>query len=99
MQTKIIESESVIEETYEINNSVRPCESPRELLDVIAVEENEENRKEHSWDKQNLVIIRRAGFMYDAYKCTCCGITAKRYGIGPIVRDRRYSAEKYKYCK
>lgn len=116
MQTKIIQSGCVVEETYEIDNSVsekvyaeklisnfnatlRPNESPRELLDVVVIEENGESRKEHLWEKQNLVTIHRAGQMYDTYKCTCCGITAKRYGVSQIVRDKRYSAEKYKYCK
>jgi hypothetical protein len=116
MQTKIIQSGQVIEETYEIDSSVsekayaenlinnfnatlRPKESPRELLDVTVLAENGESRKEHSWEKQNLVTIRRAGQLYDTYKCTCCGITAKRYGVGQIVHDKRYSAEKYKYCK
>ncbi|WP_313258191.1 hypothetical protein [Lacrimispora sp.] len=106
MQTKIIQSGHVIEETYEIDNSVSekvyaenlinnynstlwPTESPRELLSVIVIEENEESRKERSWEKQNLVTIRRAGQLYDTYKCTCCGITAKRYGVGQIVHDKR----------
>ena len=67
-------------DTY--NATLRPHESPRELVSVLVSKEEIKGKTEHKWEKQNLVTIKRSGRMYDIYKCTCCGITGKRYGIG-----------------
>ncbi|KAK9680655.1 hypothetical protein QE152_g38917 [Popillia japonica] len=82
------------------NATLRPKESPRELLKVSVIKEQVQGKKEHSWEKQNLVTISRGGKMYDIYKCTCCGITGKQYGLsGKVTRDPRYKADKYQYCQ
>jgi hypothetical protein len=48
--------------------------------------------KEHLWEKQNLVTVASAGKvgMHDIYKCKKCGITGKRFGVGPIRRDKKF---------
>lgn len=85
-------------DTY--NATLRPNESPRELAAVMVTKEKVKGKAEHMWEKQNLVTIRRAGRMYDIYKCKCCGITGKRFGIGcEVTRDPKYKAEKYKFCQ
>lgn len=82
------------------NATLRPDETPRELVTVIVTKENVKGKQEHKWEKQNLVTIKRAGRMYDVYRCNCCGITGKRYGIGgDVTRDSKYKADKYQYCQ
>lgn len=48
--------------------------------------------KEHSWEKQNLVTVASTPKvpMHDIYKCKKCGATAKRFGVGPIRRDKKF---------
>jgi hypothetical protein len=57
-----------------------------------------DRRREHEWEKTNLVTISKRGEMYDTAKCKNCPVTAKRHGIGGPVRDRKYSAEKWERC-
>lgn len=82
------------------NATLRPKESPRELVKVIVSKEAVEGRQSHKWEKQNLVTIRRGGKNYDVYRCSCCGITGKRYGLSEnVIRDKKYKADKYQYCR
>jgi len=39
----------------------------------------------HQWEKQNLVTKTDKIGLYDEYRCERCGVTVKRYGLGPIV--------------
>lgn len=88
------------EQTIEnFNTTLRPHEKPRRLLDVEILEEN--TKKDHSWVKTSL-SMRRAGWrsnnLYDEYKCTHCGITGKRFGVGRVERDSKYRAKVYNRC-
>lgn len=77
------------------NATLRPGEKERELLDVVIIDAQEQ---EHNWHKTNLVTIMDRNGSYDAYRCQRCGITAKRFGLGEIIRDQKYKAEKYRRC-
>lgn len=81
------------------NETLRPHESPRELLEVIELDTVTDSfEKELIWEKINLVTKFRAGKMYDTYKCAYCGITGKRYGLNEAIsRDSRYKTQKYQY--
>lgn len=80
------------------NKTLRPHESPRELLRVIEIETSKDNHIKHQWEKQNLVTIIHGGENYDKLKCVFCGITAKRYGMNQIKRDSKYKAAVYDNC-
>jgi len=81
------------------NKTLKPGESRREISGHVRVLDFT-NRKEHDWEKTNLVTIKKAGRMFDTWRCSSCGITAKRFGIGgPIVIDPKYKKADYKYCK
>jgi len=85
------------EETIEnFNNTLYPGEKARVLLDVIIEDPN--TRKEHEWEKTNIVTIIKRGQLYDIYRCVKCGITAKRYGLGDIKIDSKFKAKVYQRC-
>jgi succinate dehydrogenase/fumarate reductase flavoprotein subunit len=81
------------------NTSLRENETSRH---VVKIEESEipdaEVTKEHQWVKTNLVTIVRGSKMYDTARCSVCGITAKRYGLGGYTRDPKFAAERYEEC-
>lgn len=39
----------------------------------------------HEWEKQNLVTQKDKIGLYDKFRCARCGVTVKRYGLGPIT--------------
>lgn len=78
------------------NNTLRPKESPRELVGVI---DSLDLPPEHDWGKQNLVTIMDRKELYDIYKCKICGIAGKRFGLGSITRDKKFQSEKFRFCK
>jgi len=79
------------------NHTLRPGESPRKLLRVEVLDQA--SQKEHSWVKQNAMTVVKGGMMYDVLKCSVCGISAKRYGIGEkIIVDTKYRAKVYGCC-
>ncbi len=56
-------------------------------------QERKKGKKEHQWEKQNLVTIpsNKGVPMHDVYKCTACGATGKRFGVTEtIVRDKKF---------
>ena len=54
--------------------------------------------KEHSWRKENLVTISDKHGIYDKYRCTECGVTAKRFGFGEPRRDKKFKHERFADC-
>lgn len=82
------------------NATLRPNESPRELVGVEIIESNSEVIHQHDWSKQNLATLKNRNGYYDAMKCSRCGVTGKRYGIGSgVVRDSKYKAKCYGTCE
>lgn len=78
------------------NRTRRPGELPRTFVGVRIVGDSEE----HVWEKTNLVTIVYRDRLYDTARCTCCGVTGRRYGLSPeVVRDRVFKAKKYAKCK
>ena len=56
----------------------------------------------HEWKKNNLMTLidEKNHRTYDEMECTVCHITGKRYDISHNVTiDKKYQADKYKYCK
>lgn len=80
------------------NNTLRPNESARELLEVKVIDKDCKPSIMHNWEKQNLVTIMGRNGSYDNVKCVNCGVTAKRYGLTNIVRDSKYNAKIYDTC-
>lgn len=88
-----IPPEEIIEN---FNNTLRPHEKARKLIDYEILEDNE--NKPHSWKKKSLVTQIKGDISFDIYRCTECGVTGKRFGIaGQIVLDKKY--KKRIYCK
>jgi hypothetical protein len=83
------------------NNTLRPSESPRELVSVEVIEEHSIVLHDHSWEKQNSVtIMLRGGGCYDIMRCKRCGVSGKRYGIsGEIIRDSIFKGKCYDKCE
>ena len=84
------------------NNTLRPGELPRTVVEIYEDDfpyEHAYPLAQHDWQKSNLVTIMKGHSSYDTYKCSKCGITGKRYGLGGSVRrDKKYTAEKYNGC-
>lgn len=79
------------------NETLRPNESPRRLLEVVVIEA--ESHPDHAWVKtNNFTLQARDGSLYDDIVCTTCGITGRRYGLTHFVRDRKYKAKIYQRC-
>lgn len=80
------------------NDTLRPGERPRQLLEVEVLDGNPNTT--HEWEKISLVTERgRDGRLYDRYRCVNCGITARRYGLNRTpTRDPEYKAKVYESC-
>lgn len=81
------------------NETLRPGESSRKLIDVKIVDKKSIVQTNHQWEKQNLFTITGKDGLYDNLKCVNCGITAKRYGFNNIIRDKKYKAKIYNTCE
>jgi len=81
----------------DFNATLRPGERPRTYGGILKIIDN---RREHEWEKTNLVTIAKKGQMYDTAKCKNCPATSKRFGIsGTHVRDKKYRAKKWERCR
>ncbi|MGL6083892.1 MAG: hypothetical protein ACRC4N_16080 [Gammaproteobacteria bacterium] len=81
------------------NSTLRVGESPRELVSVEVLDEDEHSEK-HNWEKKNFVtVVKRGQFPHDVYQCKKCGITGKRFGFDDgVSRDYRYRNPKFEKC-
>jgi len=78
------------------NNTLRPHECARELLDARIVGEGKGSV--HAYSKQNLYTLSDHRGHFDLVKCTRCGVVARRYGVDRLVRQTPYRAKKFQYC-
>jgi hypothetical protein len=88
-------AESIIER---FNSTLKPFESPRELLGVEVISSGNENS--HKWEKliTGMSVFFR-GSIVDLMRCTKCGITGKRRGLSSaIVIDSKYRKKVYRNC-
>jgi len=88
------------------NSTLRPGESPRELLAVVVLDDKNKGKPRgvsvlHEWNKTNLVTVEdENGRMCDTYKCAECGITGKIYRLGgDVKRDAKFRYKIYECCK
>ncbi len=78
------------------NRTLRPNELARTLVRVEALSAES---AAHDWQKTNLVTVQHGRSLYDTYRCTECGITGKRYGLGgEILRDSQFKSRGYADC-
>ena len=80
------------------NNTLRPHECARKVVDVTFEDNNATTS--HEWQKTNLVtLIDNRGAMYDQLICLNCGITAERWGLDTIQLSKKYRKNpKYRSC-
>ena len=80
------------------NDTLRPGELPRELVEVDILDSA--NVPEHKWEKLTAgMSIMFRGSCVDLMRCSRCGVTGKRYGLGSSVkRDSVFRAKKYEKC-
>ena len=79
------------------NKSLKLGESKREVVDVTI--SYERSRLVHIWEKTNLVTISNNQGSYDTARCSLCGVTGKRFGLGQNIRlDPKYKKMDPKYC-
>lgn len=91
------EAEAWADETIaRFNNTLRPHEKARKVIRVEMLGDSEE----HDWERTNpYTLISKHKGNYDAFRCSKCGITGRRYGLNTsISRDREFSADGYGSC-
>jgi len=84
------------------NRTLRPHERKRLFVrcDIVG----EVPPAEHKWVKVTAMTKTmsggpRHGQMYDSMECERCGVTGKRYGLGPYVKlDHKFKATAFKRC-
>ena len=81
------------------NSTLHPGESARVFIEAEIIDE-ETGDPEHSWNKTNSVTIVKGSTNYDTVKCSRCGVTGKRYGLGrgTINFDRKFKPKVYERC-
>lgn len=52
----------------------------------------------HTWEKQNLVTVTKAGGSYDEMRCSNCGIKGRRYDLANVSVSENYSMSKVYNC-
>lgn len=80
------------------NNTIRPHEKKRKLLQVVVLDES--NDTLHSWEKKTSGMSTQfRGQFCDLMYCTKCGITGKRFGLSTHVKiDSKYRGKVYRNC-
>ena len=84
------------------NRTLRPHERKRVFVRCEIV--GEVPPAEHRWVKHSAMTKvmsggPRHGQIYDAMECERCGVTGKRYGLGPAVKlDHKFKATAFKRC-
>lgn len=78
------------------NETLRPGELQRTLLAVSIGDGGA--HEAHRFSKTNLVTIMERGRLYDALRCSRCGVTGKRFGVEGIRRDFQYKARAFEFC-
>jgi|SRR5271157_554035 len=82
----------------DFNNTLRPHEQLRKLVDVIAEGVGTEGSA-HDWEKTNAITRKDRLGIYDTMRCRKCGITGKRFGLNSHTTiDNKFRAKKYKTC-
>ena len=80
------------------NNSLRPGETPREVVSVKIMDQDAPIEN-HNWQKQNLVTVSYRGQLFDIMRCGRCDITGKRHGLNqPVKLDSQYQAKAFQRC-
>lgn len=81
------------------NATCRPGEGHRELVAVTVIGQADEIP--HNWVKVSLATLETEnGVLYDAYRCSRCGVTGKLFTLsGYVQRDREYRAKRYEKCR
>lgn len=80
------------------NETLRPHEKPRELVNIEIPENSESD--EHKWYKFRPMTQADSGSLYDLMKCEKCGIMGKRYGLGEggVTRESPFTSHKFASC-
>lgn len=81
------------------NETLRPNESPRELMKIEILEPNDE--KPHEWTKRTGgMSVGFRGCVVDLMFCKKCGITGKRYGLSSrITIDSKFRKKASRQCR
>lgn len=87
----------------EYNRTLRPNERARALVRVTLTPDEtpiqSDEASPHDWHKTNGVTIIKGSLNYDTLRCSQCGVTGKRYGVGGTVeRDPKFKANIYAKC-
>jgi hypothetical protein len=80
------------------NSTLRPHE--RKRIFVRCEVEGEVPPAEHKWAKVTAMTkANQYGMPYDAMQCERCGITGKRFGLGPHTKiDSKFRRAAFKRC-
>ena len=57
-----------------------------------------DNVNRHQWEKLNSITIKSTKGCFNLVKCKNCGITARKYYNGKVIRDILYKSKKYDKC-
>jgi hypothetical protein len=82
------------------NASLRPGEHERIYMGCEVLDEGD-THKEHCWEKLSLVTeTGKYGGTYDRVRCSYCGATGKRHGLGHTVRlDGQLNRKQHLPCR
>lgn len=83
----------------QFNFTLRPNERERELVEVKESQQKKGMMSSHAWQKTSLTTQIVHGQMFDAMRCSVCGITGKRYGLSTVMmRDAQYRSNGFASC-